>query len=576
MRVYFKASYLPLLLTLIVGAFIMLTPKPTQAVSASDWRAGNIIDDGLFYSNNDMSADQIQAFLNSKVPVCDTWGTKPSELGGGTRAQYAASKGYSTPFTCLKDYSMTTPGYSADGYCGAINGGLRSAAQIIKDVSSACGIGSKVLLVLLQKEQGFVTDEWPLPNQYQKATGYACPDTAPCDSQYAGFFNQVYRAARIYKVYRANPNSGYRYKARQNNSVLWNVESTGCGGGNVYIENDATAGLYIYTPYQPNQAALNNMYGTGDRCSAYGNRNFWRMYSDWFGNPNAPSFRASYHSQSSYPVIDTGQAISVFFQFKNTGSAFWKDDLTTFPGYHPVRMANSSPINRGSMFRANNWASPSRPTGFFSAVYESDGVTKAADQHTAYPGQIARFEFTINVDPSIQGGVYREYFQPVLEGASNWDMGTWAYIDIGVNHPNYKAGFHSQAGYPTLNRGSSTYTFIRYTNTGNEPWYDDESVFPGKTPIHLATTWPINRASWFTGSRPALKFYKVLLSDGVTLAPNQHVVRPGQMAEFAFTITAPSNMPTGVYKEYFEVVAEGAPWNKWSIGPAAWLQVTVN
>ncbi len=26
------------------------------------------------------------------------------------------------------------------------------------------------------------------------------------------------------------------------------------------------------------------MYGTGDGCSAYGNRNFWRYYTDWFGS----------------------------------------------------------------------------------------------------------------------------------------------------------------------------------------------------------------------------------------------------------------------------------------------------
>ena len=38
-------------------------------------------------------------------------------------------------------------------------------------------------------------------------------------------------------------------------------------------------------PYRPNAAALANLYGTGDACSAYGNRNFWRYFNDWFGNP---------------------------------------------------------------------------------------------------------------------------------------------------------------------------------------------------------------------------------------------------------------------------------------------------
>ena len=50
------------------------------------------------------------------------------------------------------------------------------------------------------------------------------------------------------------------------------------GDIDVYVKNKATAALYTYTPYQPNEAALNNMYGLGDRCSAYGNRNFYNMF----------------------------------------------------------------------------------------------------------------------------------------------------------------------------------------------------------------------------------------------------------------------------------------------------------
>lgn len=567
--------------------FAVLLPQKVNALSGSEFQAGRIIDDGAFFNGGDMDIPTIQAFLNAKMPNCDTYGTQP--YAGTTRAVYGASRGNPAPYTCLKDYYVDVWGKAADQYCSAINYGRKSAAGIIYDVARACNINPKVLLVLLQKEQSLVTDDWPWPVQYTKATGMGCPDSSlgtdvdsnqnGCYDEYEGLFNQIYYGARQYQRYAKQPQY-FNFKAYQNQTINYNP-NPGCGGSTIYIQNQATAGLYNYTPYQPNQAALNNLYGTGDSCSAYGNRNFWRMYSDWFGSTYGPSFRAEYHSQSPYPIIDTGQAISVFFQFRNVGTAFWKDDKSTFPGYHPVRIANANPINRSSMFRASNWTDASRPTGFFSAVYESDGVTKSPDQSTVYPGQIARFEFTINVDPSIPGGVYREYFQPILEGATSWNLGTWAYIDIGVNHPNYRSSFHSQAEYPTLNRGSSTYTFIRYKNTGSEPWYDDQTVFPGKTPIHLASTWPINRGSWFNAtwpqpSRPDVKFYKVLQPDGVTLAPNQHVTMPGQIAEFAFTITAPSNMPPGIYKEYFEVIAEGAPWSKWSIGQAAWLQITVN
>lgn len=65
--------------------------------------------------------------------------------------------------------------------------------------------------------------------------------------------------------------------------IRWSPNGA-CGGDNVNIVNRATAALYSYTPYQPNQAALNNLYGTGDGCSAYGNRNFWRDFNNWFGS----------------------------------------------------------------------------------------------------------------------------------------------------------------------------------------------------------------------------------------------------------------------------------------------------
>jgi hypothetical protein len=213
--------------------------------------------------------------------ACDTNGTKMT--GGVTRAQYAASRGVPTTFTCLPQYrenisnhqnNIGNPSYSPPG--------SMTAAEIIYKVSADHGVSSKALIVLLQKEQALVTDEWPVPRQYQIATGYGCPDTAPCDQQYYGFVNQVTKAASQFKKYVNNP-SGYRYRAGKVNSIYWSP-TTSCGASDVFIENGATAALYNYTPYRPNQAALNNLYGTGDGCSAYGNRNFWRYFRDWFGS----------------------------------------------------------------------------------------------------------------------------------------------------------------------------------------------------------------------------------------------------------------------------------------------------
>jgi hypothetical protein len=259
-----------------------------SALSGSSWQAGQIINDGIFYNGNDMNVDQVQAFLNNDVPTCDTWGTQTSEYGGGTRAQYGTSRGYAPPYICLKSY-YENPTTHANNLSNAVipSGGI-SAAQIIVNAAQTYGVSVRALLVILQKESAgpLLTDTWPFPSQYVNAMGYGCPDTAACDPQYAGFYNQVTNAARQFSLYKNNP-ANYRYKPQQNNAILYNP-STSCGTSTVFIQNFSTAGLYNYTPYQPNQAALNNLYGSGDSCSAYGNRNFWRFFNDWFGNTLLP------------------------------------------------------------------------------------------------------------------------------------------------------------------------------------------------------------------------------------------------------------------------------------------------
>jgi len=394
-------------------AFVFVTNK-ASAVTGADWRAGSIIDDGIFYNNNDMSVTDIQNFLNSKV-TCDTWGSKPSEWGGGTRAQYGASKGYPAPYTCLKDYSQ-------DG---------KSAAQIIKDAANTYQISTRALIVLLQKEQALVTDEWPWAIQYRSATGYGCPDTAPCDAEYYGFKNQVMKAAYQFRRYASYP-SEYRYKPYQNNTIQFNPNA-GCGSTNVYIENLATAGLYNYTPYQPNQSALNNLYGSGNSCGAYGNRNFWRLFNDWFNSTQIAPYQAAHHTQSPFnEPLYPGESRSVYFEYRNIGATRWYDDTSAPSGYNPIHLAATNPINKSSIF-SYGWPSSGRPNLNFTKVFESNGVTLATNQHVVEPGQIARFEFTLTPPWNTPRGNYREFFQPVIEGASQWSMGGLAWFDFSVD-----------------------------------------------------------------------------------------------------------------------------------------------
>lgn len=156
-----------------------------------------------------------------------------------------------------------------------------SAAQIIANAGKSCGISQKVLLVMLEKEQGLVSATKPTQAAYDAALGLSCPDGAACDTKYRGFFKQVYGAAERFRYYLGHEEL-YGYYADRLNYVAFNPDKS-CGGRNVWIENDATALLYIYTPYQPNDAALAAGAGEGDECSTYGNRNFSLLYGGWFG-----------------------------------------------------------------------------------------------------------------------------------------------------------------------------------------------------------------------------------------------------------------------------------------------------
>jgi len=250
---------------LLFGVLVPSAPDPARAADARLFSPGNIVSDAVFYDGGALTADAVQAILLSKVPSC------------------------SSSYACLTTFRQNTPSLAASpGRCAAYDGrDAESAAAIIARVGQACGISQKVMIVLLQKEQGLVTNSRPGQSSFDHATGFGCPDTAACDPNVAGFFYQIYYAARQFKVYLTSPGS-FNYRAGAANNILFHPNRD-CGASTVYIVNAATAGLYNYTPYQPNSAALGNMYGLGDGCSSYGNRNFFAYFSDWFGSPTAGS-----------------------------------------------------------------------------------------------------------------------------------------------------------------------------------------------------------------------------------------------------------------------------------------------
>ncbi|MBO7699279.1 RICIN domain-containing protein, partial [Candidatus Saccharibacteria bacterium] len=278
----------------VTAAISFFATRDTEDTSAADTRnfnAGDIISDAVVSDYNSLSESAIQSFLKSKAK-CD-------QRPDGNHASNVQRDYFSE--------SLPVTHHIVNGHyvCMAdenFNG--ESAAHIIYRAAQDYRINPKVLIVVLQKEQGLVTDEWPNSLQYRSATGYGCPDTAACDTKYYGFKNQVRNTAYFFRYILDN---GSRYYPVGNNYVQFNPNS-GCGGTTVNIANRATSALYQYTPYQPNGAALNAGYGYGDGCSAYGNRNFWLYYTDWFGDTHKTSFTSVNFGSDTFTIqADSGK-----------------------------------------------------------------------------------------------------------------------------------------------------------------------------------------------------------------------------------------------------------------------------
>ncbi len=255
----------------LVALPVTPAPKVEAAPPGSAFDPGLIISDSVFFDFGSMTLKQIQDFLNSRVADCRA--TNPA-------------------IDCLKNYKTDIPETAATGPrevgpCKAIAAKSgATAAEVIYEISNACGINPKVLIVTLQKEQGLVSSTRPTDYMYRAAMGFGCPDSDPgiCGKVFTGLFNQLYRAAKQFRWY-GNPEGSFTYwKPGRTVSMRFHPRAS-CGSMQFPLKSQATANLYYYTPYTPNAAALRNLYGTGDSCSAYGNRNFWRFYHDWFGSP---------------------------------------------------------------------------------------------------------------------------------------------------------------------------------------------------------------------------------------------------------------------------------------------------
>ena len=413
-------------------------PESVSAVDASGFQAGNIMSDLVMSDYNSMTQAEIQSFLSSKVScnqsaAASAVGAYNVENVSTTvngvyynRRYYfyywenGVRKSTSDLYHVENNQFVCLPNEKFNG---------ETAAFIIWEAAQAYKINPKVLIVLLEKEQGLITDKFPRQVQYRSATGYGCPDTAACDSKYYGFKNQVGLAASLFHTVLTG---GWTNFPLGNNSVLYN-KNTSCGSSVVNIQNLATSALYRYTPYQPNAAALRAGYGSGDSCSSYGNRNFYLYFTEWFGS-----------TQVSVP---TSKISSAYNNLKSNGTA-----VKTLLGNSVGSIAWNS--RTGAFWQAyqNGFIVGSEKTGYF----ESLGKIRTVWQKFGFEGGKFGFPTGSIASNSKTGILWQTYQNGLIVGND-----TYGYYDSmgGIRSAWQRMGFESgKMGFPTAFIASNSRT----------------------------------------------------------------------------------------------------------------------
>ena len=158
----------------------------------------------------------------------------------------------------VQSFLVAQPGI-LDTYKTADHLGVkRSAAAIIWQAAQAWQISPRVILATLQKEQGLLSATSPSTSALDWAMGCGVPDSGGRNSTYQGFGKQVW----------------YGAESLHDDGVSWHAGITkACGDGTAEPANRSTYSLYVYTPWIG--------------LTGGGNKLFWMLYRQYFGDPLA-------------------------------------------------------------------------------------------------------------------------------------------------------------------------------------------------------------------------------------------------------------------------------------------------
>lgn len=153
-------------------------------------------------------------------------------------------------------------------YSQIINGKTMSSAEMIWEVSQKHDINPKFILTNLEKEQGLIHSNQATEKALDWATGYGCYGGG-CKEKYRGFYNQIEATAETQQIYWDKAGQ-WAFKVGQTTNSYDDYP--------VKPANQATANLYVYTPYVGYSPEI------GVTAPYGGNRLFWRIWQRYFTN----------------------------------------------------------------------------------------------------------------------------------------------------------------------------------------------------------------------------------------------------------------------------------------------------
>jgi hypothetical protein len=273
----------------------------------------------------------------------------------------------------------------------------------------------------------------------------------------------------------------------------------------------------------------------------------------------------SYELVSVSPLpqrMEAGEPYRARVNIKNTGNATWNRNDPSNPNIVLSKIATSSPYDRASQFYTEG---------------EWENMTRASilTQERVFPGQIGTFEFTV-VAP-FAGGEFVEYFTPIVEYVT-WMQGEEITLKTSVTAPQF--GYTGINQYTEIKddprfpmkpgerkehwvilRNDSNFTWRKYGGIrGNVHWASSCSPH-----IQKDDSYNMSVCGDFLAGK-AHPDRRSVFYDPITWVSRdrlgtfmQDTVKPGENAEFRYTLKAP-NTPIGGRREYFRLVTELVSW----------------